>query len=331
MTDLITSDWHLSDNPRDAYRHLWQAQLLALVKSHKIERLFVLGDLTEEKDRHGSWLTNKIVGYLYELGQQCEVIILRGNHDARDPSSPFFAFTRMLENVRWINEPTILDEQTLLLPHTSNYERDWRSFKLGDYPLIMAHGTFAGAKTETGFQLDGIPISIFQQGQESPLVISGDIHTPQTIEGVVTYVGAPYTVDFGDDYKPRVLLLTNGQLTSIGCTGPQKRLVGMSARNLAISKVKRGDILKVRVAITDAERADWPRIRQEVQQAADKLGCIVYAIQPVIETTGHIAHSVKRTSGRRSDRELYDAYTKALNLDASTIKAGLFLMQKAEK
>ena len=92
MNSLVTGDWHFSDNPRDDYRHAYMKKLMRLIKRKKVNNLIVLGDLTEEKDRHSAWLVNQVVLHFAELSQLCKIYILRGNHDYVDPDTPFFSF-----------------------------------------------------------------------------------------------------------------------------------------------------------------------------------------------------------------------------------------------
>lgn len=232
---LVTADWHLSDNPRDNYRHLWQQQLRDMIEEYCVEVLLVLGDLTEEKDRHRAGLVNKVVDHLYQLGQLCQVIVISGNHDYVNPATPFYGFAHRIKGITWVGikdrsspKKEALDKlgmigDALFLPHTTDYKRDWKGLKLNTYDWIFTHNTFHNADIGNGQRVEsGIPVTVFG---DRPQVISGDVHIPQKL-GPVTYVGAPYLIDFGDSYEPRVLLIDKkGQMRSIKTSGPQKRLV----------------------------------------------------------------------------------------------------------
>src|SRR5574337_515989 len=108
MPFLISSDWHLSDNPRDAYRFKIIRRVVPdFVRRHNVKALFNLGDLTESKDAHKAELVNDVVDLFYELAQLCPIYILRGNHDwLSSPDSPCFAFLKRIPNITWINTPT---------------------------------------------------------------------------------------------------------------------------------------------------------------------------------------------------------------------------------
>jgi hypothetical protein len=102
-----------------------------------------------------------------------------------------------IANIRYIAEP-IKSEGLLWLPHTRDWQQDWRSIDMRGARRILTHNTFAGAVGANGVELGGIPLDALPNVP----IISGDIHSPQR-NGRLTYVGAPYTVDFGDEYEPR--------------------------------------------------------------------------------------------------------------------------------
>jgi hypothetical protein len=209
---LCLSDPHLTENSRDQYRHNFMHDLLGIIDRRKPDAVAILGDLTEEKDRHSAKLVNQIVGELGDIAAVMPLLMLMGNHDYRNEGHPFFAFTRHIPNVAWVDKVSTsieLPEEfraifdgCLFLPHTLDYERDWAGVDFQDFRFIFAHNTFAGA-ISNGRALDGVPAGIFP---DNARVLSGDIHTPQKI-GPVTYIGAPYTIDFGDDYDPRLMMV----------------------------------------------------------------------------------------------------------------------------
>jgi DNA repair exonuclease SbcCD nuclease subunit len=333
MSTLVTADLHLTDNPRDSYRHDAMETLRNIAVEQKANRVLLLGDLTEEKDRHGAWLVNRVVDHLYELSRICEVIVLTGNHDYLLADSPFYQFTRRIEGIRWINQPTRLEWRSLgaclFLPHTPNWQRDWEGVPLDDNDWVFAHQTFKGTVSDNGHVLEhGVPTNIFGKCQ----VIAGDVHTPQKVGNYITYVGAPYTVDFGDDYEPRVLMLGvtpkgYSQVQSIPVPGAQKRLIEFDGLLDVHKGANEGDIVKVRVKLKDNDYARWAEIRQDVKAVCEKLGLIVHMIQPVVEKQERrIAKQMARS--RRADDYLLRQYVKSRGIDAATAKVGLALLQE---
>ena len=77
MTYLLTADWHLDDNPANAYR--WQVfdHVRAALGERPISLVFVLGDTFDRKDRHSAALINR---FLVEI-DTLPFVFLRGNHD----------------------------------------------------------------------------------------------------------------------------------------------------------------------------------------------------------------------------------------------------------
>lgn len=335
MTVLVTADLHLGDNPRDAYRHHFMERLWDICYDQGgVDEILILGDITEEKDRHGAWLVNKIVDHFYHLSGACSVTILRGNHDYIDINAPFFRFLKRLKNVRWIDKVT--DNLTcnigklLFLPHTRNYQKDWNGIKFDQFDWIFAHNTFEGADVGHGRKLNGIPTDMFPEDN----VISGDIHIPQTL-GPVTYVGAPYTVDFGDDYKPRVLLINkHHEVKSIPVVGPMKRLVELESvadlfeKKAWKSKLNEGDILKVRVQLPASEMPQWTEVRRGVLAWGEKNGYVIHTVQPVKIDTRMVTAAAKRRLTTRTDKQLLETYAKQRKVDDRTLETGLTIMEK---
>ncbi len=329
MTVLVTADLHLSENLRDAYRLWAMGRIAQLIEQYHVETLLILGDLTEEKDFHSASLTNTVVEIMFDLSCLCKVMILRGNHDYTREDCPYFHFLRRLEGVAWINQPCARHVaglgNCLFLPHTRNHQKDWVSIGLLDKPYVwtFAHNTFAGALTEHGKRLSGIPTSIFPRGT---CVISGDIHVPQTL-GPVTYVGSPYSVDFGDEFEPRLLLLSGGEMESIPFPGPQKRLLTFSkGYDLTEIKANPGDLLKVRYQLASDERENWPEIKATIRQSLAEMGLDIHLIQPLMEM-GQQKHAVAPV--RKTDEALVQQFAAQAGVSDPVLETGLQLLQKA--
>lgn len=331
---LVIADLHLSAKARDAYRFEVMATVAGLLEKHKPQYLIILGDLTEEKDYHPAPLVNDVVDIIHSFSKFCQVIVLRGNHDYTRDDFPFFRFLRRLKNVRWVNAVSRLqldDADCLFLPHTRTYEKDWAKLpQLEEIDWIFAHNTFEGSITEHGKKLSGIPTSFF----DGHHVISGDIHTPQDV-GPVTFVGAPYTVDFGDDYEPRALLITGTWKTrkeqSIPLPGPQKRLLEFDTS--VIGKMERefnkGDIIKARVKLTLAEQEKWFSIRDKVKRELTALGAVVHLVQPVTVARARTRSVKIERLNVKKDETVVQEYGKQISIPAPTLKVGLSFLKEA--
>lgn len=325
MRVLITADLHVSDNPRDAYRlATLRRELPRLIKTHRVDALFILGDLTEAKSGHSSELVNAVAELTHDLAQLCDVVFIQGNHDwLSSPDNPFFEFLRRIKGVVWLKRPKRVEElfpdwdlgPALFLPHSADPERDWESINFKPLRWVFAHQTFTGAQSDSGMKLTGVSLSFFPKQAQ---VISGDIHTPQTF-GQVTYVGAPYRVDFGDEWEPRMLLLTNKGLQSLSVPGPQKRLITVrSVQELARqAPPKTGDLVKVRVELPPEKRADWSQIVAQVKAWG---GAAVHTVQ---QQMGAVTHKVQPRAASGDDKALLRTYAELRGVDEATLKTGL--------
>lgn len=343
MTILITSDTHFTNAPRDEHRWGLFSWLRKMARKHDIDNLFLLGDLTDAKDRHPSVLVNRITDEVEETTKECDVVLLRANHDCIDENHPFFRFLSKMK-VRYINKPTEFaigpDKQVaLFLPNTRNYQQDWQSLDhLGmlvggditrgcDY--IFCHQTFDGSLAENGSELRGIPPSFFKgfKGQ----VISGDVHVPQKVNKQITHVGSPYRVHFGDTFTPRVLLLKNGKFTDL-------HFPCISREVITIRDVKHLDEgadfpentqVKIRVKLKRAEYPDWPNIRKEVLRVAKQKGWEVCGLELIELATRVREHEIDVEEFRTPEIVVRD-FSKARKLAKELEETGVTFVQEAE-
>jgi DNA repair exonuclease SbcCD nuclease subunit len=333
VTLLITADWQLSSNKRDAYRFDNLLQLVDIIEKHKPSHLLILGDLTEEKNYHADQLVNDIVELLYNIACLCPIIVLEGNHDAAGDQA-YFEFLRRVTNVTWVDRPTrmTLDKMgCLFLPATNNPEKDWAHPTIfGNLPhWIFAHHTFATVETESGFHLRGTPLDLLPIGAH---VISGDIHTPQFItdnQRSVTYVGAPYSVDFGDDFAPQVLLVDGKTILEVPMVGAQKRLLDIDYGfnpHQAAHPINQGDIVKVRYQLKADERERWPQIKADLRKKIESWGCTVYAVLPIAPPAATL--SVRSASRqRRSDEQVLEDFAKRQKVPGPILEVGLEIVK----
>lgn len=319
MSMLVTGDWHLNDNPRDDYRHRFQRRFRDLVEKHQAKTVVMLGDLTEAKEGHNAHLVNRIVQELSVLAKLARVIILKGNHDYIDPACPFFGFLGKIHNVEWVGQPRVLqinEKAYLFLPHTSDWEAAWNPtfFKTmckDGVDTIFAHQTFKGACSETGQILEGASIDVIPKGLS---VISGDVHVPQDL-GRITYVGAPYTIRFGDVFEPRILKIKGTTRTSILCPGPQKYLIKANSVESAIKQINRHpeDILKIQID-WDADQVEkWGAARRELLEWAASKNIPLHGVEASVESKKTKRYEANRA---QSDEEIIRAYCRANNVNS---------------
>lgn len=339
---LAISDLHISANKRDHYRLDFLEALIGILERRQPDCLLILGDLTEEKDRHPARVVNAVVALIHAYSLICPVVILQGNHDYRSEGHPFFAFTQCLKDVYWINTPTIgsdlqrevgyIFKNDLFLPHTFDHERDWAAHKAdiqaGRFSRIYAHNAFSGANLGSGAPTaDGIPLAYLGKAKS---VIAGDIHIPQTVGGIVTYCGAPYRVDFGDDYEPRFLVIEQDtqKLRSVGCGGwPQKRLFEIS-KTAVLDKLEtnEGDVVKLRIHVRNMK--DWAAINAEASEWATKRQITLHLCEPIIKRVdADRSIVVAAPESDLSDDDILRQFAKRHSVDEETLDAGLELVK----
>jgi len=282
MNSILLSDTHFTDNPRDDYRFDVFPWLVDVLLKHAVKDLYILGDLTEAKDRHSSRLVNRIVDNLLKLYRQgglLKIHILRGNHDGIDPDRPFFRFLQHLPCVEYVATPFLFsacDKRILMLPHTTEPETAWKDVGLREADVVMMHATVHGARGENNFELRGVPLVLLRDAMRAK-IYSGDVHVPQKV-GPVEYVGAPYPVRFGDAFKGRVILLKDyGTAESIHFPTIQRLVITLDPSDDSMvikggDDAYAGDQVKFKVKLAPSDYLDWSKIKDQVQSLCKDIG-----------------------------------------------------------
>jgi DNA repair exonuclease SbcCD nuclease subunit len=288
-----------------------------LCRKRKPDRIIIAGDLTEEKDRHPSALVNKVVTCVHALAQIAPVDCIEGNHDYKDEGQAFFNFLSRIPNTRWIAKPSAWGD-VLYLPHTNNYKRDWSDVDMAAYGTRICHQTFNGASVGFGRALEGIPLDVLPR---KGTTLCGDIHVPQTMERVV-YIGAPYHVDFGDDYKARVIELSDRTWTGIDTsTLPQKRAINTdAATGLEQAYYNENDVVQITVDVDDMK--DWAAVRERIMKQAEHMR--VWSIKPKL--TKHVVRRRHKVVDTVTDREVLETFAKRHTLTDATLATGVKLL-----
>jgi calcineurin-like phosphoesterase family protein len=256
---LVTSDWHLTDEPENEYR--WQAfDALKewITHSKDDDEIYHLGDLSDRKDKHSGALVNRIVDEfksLLDLG--AKIRILLGNHDKPLQGPPYWKILSKLTDIEFITEPTWFGLDQLWLPYSDNPVKDWDGIELEDASVIFMHQTVSGVvvngRTLTNAKMPRLPRGV-------PMY-SGDIHTPQKVLGV-EYIGAPHQCRFGDDHICRMLELSPKTFKidhAMILQPPEKWIVEVkSIKELEKFKVAEGDMVRVRFTMDAGKVEQWP-------------------------------------------------------------------------
>ena len=258
-------------NPACAYRFDLFPWLNEQIAENRVKTLLILGDLTDAKDNHSAELVNKIVTSITSL-KVPNIRIIAGNHDWLKKDQEFFKFLNALPNVKFITSPTEDDDTAgplaYYLPYSKNPTKDWQGKDFSHYDYLFMHQTVSGSIASNGQEMEGEDLPALNAGK----VYSGDIHVPQTIKGV-EYVGSPYHVHFGDDFKPRCVLIEKDRraydlhFETISRTVVKVR----SLRELRSKKFKVGDQVKLRIELPESDKHGWSKIRREALEIlADK-------------------------------------------------------------
>lgn len=339
---LLFTDPHLSEKAEDQYRF----DIFPWIVSNyatKLMNVFIPGDLTDRKDRHADWFVNKVVENIALLAQSFNVYIMKGNHCYNvDPGEPFFRFLGGIPNVTYLVEPRrVMVEMTkgkkrsvMFFPHSRHPEKDWGGYEFKGHAAIFLHQTFRGAKSESGFELDGLNPGTFK-GLGCP-IFSGDVHNPQQL-GPITYIGCPWHVHFGDKFKPRVFIADADFVTREAYfPAPQKLVVEIPGPvNLRDSHhhINAGDRVKVRLFLPRSEFVDWPRQRDQIKKICrEELKVELHGIElqelkrgrpRLADATGPHGNLVKV----RSRRETFDQYCLQRTVDAGDAAIGRELLE----
>ena len=327
MNWLITTDLHLSDRPRDQYRFDLFPWLVKQQSKHSITDTFILGDITENKDRHSSTLVNKIVEHLLTL--KPPVYVLRGNHDGLDPKNPFFKFLNCIEGLMFICKPTCMLD-SVFVPHCSNQAMLDDACHIPKYQpkAVFLHNTFDGAIAETGARLTGLSTAPIEALKPRLGAYSGDVHAPQRHD-CVTYVGSPYQVRFGDEFEPRVLLLNEKGEKDLHFKCPRKwSLTVRGADDIdGNPSLLRGDQVKLIIALAREEAVEWKAYKQSVLAACKKRGLDVYGVDIEIQTTKQRERVKLNEAQVKTPAEIVSSFCKAENTPSNIKQIGMELLE----
>lgn len=322
---LVIGDLHLSDKARDSYRFgifKWIAEQQA---TREVTATFILGDLTENKDRHSATLVNKIVSGLVSL--RPPVYIVKGNHDYTDPKNPFFKFLNHIDGIKFAVKPCVVEagKRVALIPHyrtQTEFDQAVKQCGSSRPECFFVHQTFDGAIAETGSRLTGLSASPIEFLKPRLGVYAGDVHKPQD-SGIVTYVGCPYQVRFGDNYEPRVIWL--------GSKGQQEDLVFDSPRKWSLTvrcaddikrnkKLYHSDQVKLIIDLTREEAVEWKSIKQEILTACKKKELEIHGVK--IELASGIVKKQIASQGLVQKDDLFTAFCKNEAVTAAVRKFG---------
>lgn len=255
------------------------------MSEYGVKTVNILGDITDAKDKHAASLVNKVAEGVCSI--DCErVNILAGNHDWLQKGEEFFRFLNMVSGIRFITSPwedSHKQHLAMYLPYSKNPVKDWSCFHdFSHYEFLFMHQTVKGSIASNGQAMEGEALPKLDAAR----VYSGDIHVPQTINGV-TYIGSPYHVHFGDNFTPRVLLLDKyGKEHWLHFPAPRR--IAVRAKNVGDIRrmqLDEGDQVKVRMQLDDTDKHNWLRIKRDVVNNLEGRGVLVSGVELEVRKT----------------------------------------------
>jgi predicted phosphodiesterase len=326
---LITADLHLTDSTYDAYRWDIFGWLASRAKMEKVDAIFILGDLTNNKDRHSAYLVNRLTTSLIELSATCPVVVLKGNHDYVDQHRPFFSFVNAFQaDVDFIVSPTTYwhDESVFFVPHTANPRSYFQENikQLRKAKLVCIHQPLKDAVAGNGQVIrNGMPTQRLDLLRAK--VVAGDIHVPQKVDSV-TYAGAPYPINFGDDYQPRVLVWDGSRrkLKSIKRLSIKKSVVSVREPEDLHDEglnLDEDDQVKLVVKLRRRDVSSWREKRAAIMQECEDMGLVVRGIE-MREISKKQKLSSKKSGKATDPTKIVTEFCEKFNLDDSLLEVG---------
>ena len=323
---LVVTDLHLTDHPSTAYRFGLFPWINEQIIKHNVKTVNILGDITDAKDNHAASLVNKVAESICSI--DCDrVNVLAGNHDWRLKGEEFFRFLNMVPGIRFITSPWEDEDKqnmAMYLPYTKTPAKDWAGFDFSHYRFLFMHQTISGAIASNGEAMEGEELPKLDAAN----VYSGDIHVPQVIKGV-TYIGSPYHVHFGDDFKPRALLLDRvGREQWLHFPAPRRIVVKVAslADLRRLENLSPDDQVKVRMQLDESDKHAWLRIKREAVKYLEDKGIYVHGIElEVKKSTKRVVIGKVQTTV--TPRQALLDYVDAEDLGGLTLDAGLDIME----
>jgi hypothetical protein len=288
MIKLITADLHLESSPLTEYRWGIFNFLKEEAEKYADVELFILGDITQNKDKHNSELVNRITTNIIELSTYFNnIYILKGNHDFINEDLPYFKFlSNISKKIFFIKEVesfvSDIGSKPLytFIPNTNKFSS--LDFSNLNTKYLFLHQKFIGATSESGFIVqDGDKLELLKDIETQ--IFAGDIHKPQII-GNLEYVGSPYPVRFGDNYQGHIIKIDDKEKKSyIDFPTIKRASINVDSNNYKekLSILKANDQCKVKVNLDKSEFYLWDDIKKNIKNICTNSGSILVEIKMI--------------------------------------------------
>lgn len=324
----MTTDLHLVDRPDAEYRWKVFDRIEEEARDVKPRALLILGDVTDAKDGHSARLVNRIVDQLMRMKEACSrVIVLQGNHDYLQKETPFLSFINHVPGLRFVTSPCRMREW-VLIPHSRTTPLPGLELVDETTRVCFMHQTVSGALTSNGQRMEGEVARL--PHLDTCNYYSGDIHVPQLASGV-EYVGAPYPVHFGDEYKPRFLVMASHRnVRSVRWQGLRRASASIEhPKDLEDLQLKKDDQLKVRLVLSRDQMADWHAAKRDVQAWCDQRGVRLMSIELAAPPTRRQLVTGVSAPSRTSDpAQVVSRYCRSRGIDDVAHEVGLSIVER---
>jgi hypothetical protein len=260
--------------------------------------------------------------------------LLKGNHDFIDDTCPYLRWVNNLDRVKFIVSPEMIsyhDRNFLFLPSTKDPSQ-WNLIDINRADYIFCHQTFNGAISENGSKLSGLSQVYFANSKAR--VYSGDIHKNQRVDRV-TYIGAPYLINFGDSFYPRCIVLDpiSGQEEDLHFqTTTRMTLDLQSYKQLESYKFTDKTQLKVRLNLPPSELLDWEKHKREVIRICAERGVELYDV--ILSKPNVIEAQIKEQDAALKNltpSQLFAKYCEAYKIERRFVNYGKELLNATQK
>lgn len=326
---LCTADVHLTANEADEYRWSFFDVVRNYFRNSRDRRFYVLGDLTDLRDRHPAALVNRLVDEFKSLSKMgVESSIIMGNHDKSLRGDPYWKWLSAIPQVRYYAEPAAKGD-LILLPFSPDPRTEWKDIDFTRYRCAFIHQTVNGAVRDNGTlaEVDNFPIL-----PRDLKVYAGDLHVPQRI-GNVTYIGAPHPKNYGDDHPCRLVVLDDRTweiADEIELQPARKHMIAIGGiDDLDRFKVRKGDMARVRFSLDASKIEQWPAEREVIIEWAKENGVHIASVEAAVEQ-----RAVARPQREEEQRKLTDpeevliSFANAEGLDEGLLNEGLNLLRE---
>jgi predicted phosphodiesterase len=275
MRTLLVSDLHLDDAAENLYRWNIFNQILNVVKKENVNKVYILGDLTDKKDKHTSTFINKLLDNLLIIKENvAQMILLAGNHDYTDQNLPFLTFINKI-GIKCVAGKELIIDKEIFLPHVRNPLEVYKNIDFTKFNTIYTHLDIKGSRLDNGMKsLDGIPLSFFK----NTLTFSGHIHKGQKIGENTYYVGSPYATSYEkeDTLHRGILFLDSVNIKDVYFDFPKKITKRINNIN-DIDTIDSNNLYKYIIELDKSNISDVVDIREALKNKHVKIDLRVKA------------------------------------------------------